>query len=129
MPYYLNEVKAGESAVQNIDRILFSENSTLKNEFKNLYRALFDQYEKYETIVKALSTKCKGLTRQEIIEATSIANGGSLTRMLKELEDSSFIKSFQPFQNAKKDTLYRLMDEYSVFYFQFNPQKRMLEIL
>ena len=123
VPYYLNEVKAGESAIQNIDRILFSENSTLKNEFKNLYRALFDQYEKYETIVKVLSTKRKGLTRQEIIEATKIANGGSLTRMLVELEESSFVKSFQPFEKTKKDTLYRLVDEYSVFYFQFNPQR------
>jgi uncharacterized protein len=122
VPYYLNEVKAGESAIQNIDRILFSENSTLKNEFKNLYRALFDQYEKYEIIIKALATKRKGLTRQEIIEATKIANGGSLTRMLVELEESSFIKTFQPFEKTKKDTLYRLMDEYSAFYFQFNPQ-------
>jgi hypothetical protein len=43
--------------------------------------------------------------------------------MLKELEESSFIKSFQPFGKEKKETLYRLIDEYSVFYYQFNPQK------
>jgi len=123
VPYYLNEVKAGESAIQNIDRILFSEKSSLKTEFQNLYRALFDQYEKYETIVKALSVKRKGLTRQEIIEATKLPNAGSLTRMLTELEESSFIKSFQPFDKEKKDTLFRLVDEYSVFYYQFSPQK------
>lgn len=124
VPYYLNEIKAGESAIQNIDRILFSENSTLKHEFSNLYRALFDQYEKYETIVKALSTKQKGLTRAEIINTTQLTNGGGLSRMLDELEESSFIKSFQPFGKEKKDTLYRLVDEYSVFYFQFNPSKK-----
>lgn len=123
VPYYLNEIKKGESAIQNIDRILFNEKSSLKGEFKNLYRALFDNYENYEAIVKALSTKRKGLTRQEIIDATHITNGGSLTRMLVELEESTFIKSFQPFDKEKKETLYRLMDEYSVFYFQFNPQK------
>ncbi|MBC7865901.1 MAG: ATP-binding protein, partial [Gloeobacteraceae cyanobacterium ES-bin-316] len=123
VPYYLNEVRKGESAIQNIDRILFSEKSSLKREFQNLYRALFDQYEKYETIVKALSLKRKGLTRQEIIMATSIPNGGSLTRMLTELEESSFIKSYQPFGKEKKETLYRLVDEYSVFYYQFSPQK------
>ena len=123
VPYYLNEIKKGESAIQSIDRILFSEKSTLKNEFKNLYRALFDNYENYETIVKLLSTKRKGLTRQQIIDGTSITNGGGLTRMLTELEESSFIKSFIPFGKEKKETLYRLVDEYSVFYFQFNPQK------
>ncbi len=123
VPYYLNQVKKGESAIESVDRILFSEASTLKNEFQNLYRALFDNYENYETIVKVLSTKRKGLTRQEIIDATHITNGGGLTRMLTDLEESSFIKTFQPFDKEKKDTLYRLVDEYSVFYYQFNPQK------
>jgi hypothetical protein len=124
VPYYLNEVENGESVVQNIDRMLFSEKSSLKNEFQNLYRALFDQYEKYELVVKTLSTKQKGLTRQEIIDATKISNGGGLTRILTELEECSFIKSFQPFGKEKKDLIYRLIDEYSLFYFQFHPHKK-----
>lgn len=124
VPYYLNEVESGESVIQSIDRILFSEKSSLKNEFQNLYRALFDQYEKYELVVRVLSEKQKGLTRQEIIEASKISNGGGLTRILTELEECSFIKSFQPFGKEKKDLIYRLIDEYSLFYFQFNPQKK-----
>ena len=124
VPYYLNEVESGESVIQSIDRILFSEKSSLKNEFQNLYRALFDQYEKYELVVRVLSAKQKGLTRQEIIDATKISNGGGLTRILTELEECSFIKSFQPFGKEKKDLIYRLIDEYSLFYFQFNPQKK-----
>lgn len=123
VPYYLNEVRKGESAIQSIDRILFSEKSSLKREFQNLYRALFDRYEKYEAIIKALSAKRKGLTREEIIAVTGFTNGGGLTRMLTELEESSFIKTFQPFGKEKKEMLYRLMDEYSVFYYQFSPQK------
>lgn len=124
VPYYLNEVQNGESVIQSIDRILFSEKSSLKNEFQNLYRALFDQYEKYELVIKALSIKQKGLTRQEIIESTKISNGGGLSRILTELEECSFIKSFQPFGKEKKDLIYRLVDEYSLFYFQFNPNKK-----
>ena len=85
---------------------------------------MFDQYEKYELVVKTLSLKQKGLTRQEIIEATKISNGGGLTRILTELEECSFIKSFQPFGKEKKDLIYRLVDEYSLFYFQFNPNKK-----
>ncbi len=124
VPYYLNEVQNGESPTQNIDNILFSEKSSLKNEFQNLYRALFDQYEKYELVVKTLSMKQKGLTRQEIIEATKISNGGSLTRILTELEECSFVKSFQPFGKERKEVIYRLIDEYSSFYFQFQPDKK-----
>ncbi len=123
VPYYLNEVRKGESAIQSIDRILFSEKSSLKREFQNLYRALFYNFEQYERIIKALASKRKGLTRTEILAATGIANGGGLTRMLRELDESSFIKSFQPFGKEKKEMLYRLIDEYSIFYFQFHPQK------
>jgi uncharacterized protein len=107
VPYYLNEIKKGESAIQGIDRVLFSEKSTLKQEFQNLYRALFDNYENYEAIVKALSTNKKGLTRQQVINATHITNGGSLTRMLNELEESSFIKSILPFQKEKNTCCYK----------------------
>jgi AAA+ ATPase superfamily predicted ATPase len=123
VPYYLNEVVAGESALQNIDRMIFSENSTLKNEYRNLYRALFDNYENYEKIVKALSIRDKGLTRSEIIEETKLTNGGGLTRMLTELEESTFIKTYRPFGKTKKETLYRLIDEYSVFYHHFYSPK------
>ncbi len=124
IPYYLQQIIPGDSAIQNIDHILFNEASTLKYEFQNLYRSLFDHYEKYETIVKALAQKQKGLTRQEIVAATQISNGGGLTRMLKELEESTFIKIYQPFNNQKKEALYRLTDEYSIFYFQFSPHKK-----
>jgi uncharacterized protein len=125
IPYYLNEVQKGLSSIQNIDFIFFSARSSLKNEFHNLYRALFDHYEKYELLVQTLSKKQKGLTRQEIIAATKFTNGGGLTRMLTELEECSFIKTYLPFGKEKKETLYRLVDEYTLFYFQFNPQKNI----
>jgi uncharacterized protein len=125
IPYYLNEVQKRKSAIQNIDSLFFSSKSTLKNEFHNLYRALFDFYEKYELLVQTLSKKQKGLTRQEIIAATKFSNGGGLTRMLHELEECSFIKTYLPFGKEKKETLYRLVDEYSQFYFQFNPHKNI----
>lgn len=37
IPYYLQEVKRGSSAAQNLDRILFDPKSTIKAEFENLY--------------------------------------------------------------------------------------------
>ncbi len=125
IPYYLNEVKKGYSAIQNIDQILFSEKSTLKNEFNNLYKALFDNYLNYELVIKAISSKRIGISRYEIIKLTKITNGGGLSKILNELEECDFIQNYVPFGKEKRDGLYRLIDEYSMFYYQFNPHKNI----
>ncbi|MFM8361797.1 MAG: AAA family ATPase, partial [Haliscomenobacter sp.] len=41
IPHYLNEIKAGKSATQNINDICFSKNGLLRDEFSRLYAALF----------------------------------------------------------------------------------------
>jgi hypothetical protein len=59
------------------------------------------------------------MSRIEIIEHTDITDGGGLTMMLQELEQSGFISSYIPFGKKKKDTLFRLTDCYSLFYLKF----------
>jgi len=61
--------------------------------------------------------------RKDIIEITKITNGGGTTRVLEELEQSGFITSYHPFGKKKKEKLYRLTDEYSLFYLQFIEDK------
>ena len=119
IPQYLDQVESGKSAVQNIDNICFSQLGSLRTEFDNLYSSLFAKPEKYEAIVTALATKWKGLSRVEIVKLTKINDGGGLTTRLKELEQSGFITSYIPFNKKKKDTLYRLTDNYSLFYLKF----------
>ncbi|MBK6340406.1 MAG: AAA family ATPase [Bacteroidetes bacterium] len=124
IPFYLNEIIRGDTAIIAIDRICFGEQGLLKHEFNNLYKALFDNYEGYEIIVKVLATKWKGLTRQEIIEISGYTNGGGLTRILNDLEEASFIMSYQPFGKIERNTIYRLIDEYSLFYLSFIAKSR-----
>jgi uncharacterized protein len=119
IPHYLNAVKAGESVIQNIGRICFTKTGLLYYEFQNLYAALFDFYDNHVAIIQALATKWKGITRNEIIKLTKFSNGGGLTKILNELESSSFISSYVPFGKVKRETLYRLTDEYSLFYLKF----------
>ena len=45
--------------------------------------------------------------------------GGSLSRVLEELIHSGFITSYRPYGKKKKTKLYRLTDEYSMFYLKF----------
>ncbi len=119
IPLYLEQIQEGQSSVQNIDRICFQHHGFLRNEFDNLYSALFSNADRYVMIVEALSSSWKGIERSEIIRLTDIKDGGGLTSMLKDLEMSGFISSYVPFGKKKKNTLYRLIDCYSLFYLRF----------
>jgi AAA+ ATPase superfamily predicted ATPase len=124
IPHYLKEIEAGKSAAQNIDSICFGKNGILKDEFSNLYPSLFDNASNHISIIRALATKWKGLSRKEIIDITKLPDGGSVTKYLTELSQSGFITPYMPYGKTKKDTLFRLTDEYSLFYLKFIENKR-----
>ena len=119
IPHYLDQVEKGESAVQNINRICFHPQGLLRTEFDNLFSSLFTNPEKYEALIIAFSASWKGLSRSEIPTKSKIKDGGYLTRMLMELEQSGFISSYSPFGHKAKNTMYRLSDNYSLFYLKF----------
>ncbi len=75
-------------------------------------------------IIRALAKKRKGLTPAEIVENTTLSAGGGTTKVLEELLHSGFISMYYPFGKKKKDSLYRLTDEYSLFYLQFIENNR-----
>lgn len=119
IPHYLKEIKSGKSAAQNINSICFAKNGLLRNEFLNLYPSLFSNAENHIALIKVLSQKRMGLTRKEIIELSKVSEGGTIQRTLEELEQSGFISIYPTFGKKKKERLYRLTDEYSLFYLQF----------
>ena len=119
IPYYLDAIQPHLSMPQNIQELLFDKAGLLRNEFFNLYRSLFRKYEIYEKIVEVLSTKSEGLQRTEIIKQSGISSGGTLTKVLTDLEESGFICSYTSLDHKKKNTLYRLSDYYTAFYFRF----------
>ena len=127
VPHYLKEIESGQSATQNIDQICFSEEGLLRDEFLNLYPALFENSENHIAIIRALAKKWKGLTRKEIVKYSKLPEGGSTTKVINELINSGFISFYYPFGKKKKDMLYRLTDEYSLFYLHFIEKKRTLE--
>jgi hypothetical protein len=45
------------------------------------------------------------------------SKGGTIIKKLKELEDAVFILSFRPYHNQRKGIYYRVIHEYSLFYF------------
>jgi uncharacterized protein len=119
VPHYLKEAKSGQSAAQTIDRVCFSESGLLRDEFSKLYPALFKNSSMHIAVIRALFQKKMGLTRQQIIEATPLVSGGSITTVLEELEQSGFINAYFPYGKKVRDKVWRLTDEYSSFYLQF----------
>ncbi|MCE7926761.1 MAG: ATPase [Haliscomenobacteraceae bacterium CHB4] len=119
IPYYLEAVKPDLSATQNIQALFFDKAAFLKNEFFNLYRSLFKKHELYEKVVEVLSTRTYGLRRTEIVQLSRITSGGTLSKVLADLEESGFITSYISLDEKSKNTLYRLSDYYTAFYFRF----------
>jgi uncharacterized protein len=69
--------------------------------------------------VEALSTKTEGLQRSDIIKQAGISSGGTLTKILADLEESGFITSYQSLDNKQKNIIFRLSDFYTSFYLKF----------
>jgi hypothetical protein len=119
IPFYLDEVKPGMSAFQVIDKVCFSQDGILVDEYQKLYHSLFNSAERHIAVIEALASKKKGLTRDELLTKSGLGNGGTTTAILEELEESGFISKYYPFEKKQKNSLYRLSDQYSLFYLKF----------
>lgn len=124
IPQYLKQVSKGESAGQVIDKLFFGKNGLLKTEFNVLYQSLFSHAGHHEAIVRQLAKKAKGMSRAEVIEACGLTTGGTTTRLFDELEQSGFISQYIPFGKTSRDSIYKLSDEYTLFYLKFIDQSR-----
>jgi hypothetical protein len=124
IPFYMSLMDSSLSFDQNVDSLCFAENAMLKGEFDILYSTLFNQQGKHVAVVKALSGKACGLTRDELIAASGISNGGGLTQILNDLELSSFIRGYQAFAKKQKLMLWQLIDPFSFFYLKFMYENR-----
>ncbi|MFN0034870.1 MAG: AAA family ATPase [Saprospiraceae bacterium] len=125
VPHYLDEIEGGKSAAQNIDAICFSENGLLWDEFPKLYASLFENSETHVKVIRALAGKQKGLTRSEIVQIARLPEGGGVSTALEELLHSGFISNYLPFGKKKKESLFRLTDEFSLFHLQFIENNRL----
>jgi hypothetical protein len=123
VPAYLQEAKGGETVVQAIDRLFFTPEGFMRLEFGSLYAALFQSHQNHIGIIKTLAGKWRGMTRQEIIAHSKMQDGGGLTQVLDELEAAAFITRFPVFKKGGTGFLYRLTDEYSLFYLKFIENK------
>ncbi len=117
--YYLSLFEREKSVAQNVNDLCFAEGGELVGEYDRLFKSLFKKSEKHASIITALSKKGIGLTRQQIVDEVGLVNNGNVSTMLRELEECEFIRSYEPFGKSSKDTLYQLIDQFTLFHFSF----------
>ncbi|MDR1795116.1 MAG: DUF4143 domain-containing protein [Erysipelotrichaceae bacterium] len=119
IPYYLDLFDSTYGLPKNIDMIFFGPNALLKNEYQNLFNTLFKNAENHHRIVTALAKKSAGMTREELLAATKIKNGGTFTDALEDLQLSGLIRKYNKYLKKSKGVVYQLMDAFVLFYYRF----------
>ena len=119
IPHYLNMLNRSESIMQNIDRLCFAKNGMLSHEFNEVFQSLFVNSEVHEAIVRTLAKSKRGLLRNNLLDECKMESSGVFSKALVELSESGFISYYSPFEKKAKGRLYRLSDEYSLFYLKF----------
>lgn len=119
IPFYLKEIKKGKSPAQIIDDLCFKKTGLLHTEFQNLFKALFDQPEISLKIIREIAKAGNILSRDQISKFVGKSSGGTLNKRLNELEASSFIQCFIPYEKKKRNRFYRITDEYTLFYIRW----------
>jgi uncharacterized protein len=127
VPFYLNTFDEQLTPMQNIENQCFGKDGFLRTEFNDLFQSLFNKAEKHISIVEAIATKAKGLTREDILKITKLPNNSNTTQLLEELEESGFIRKYQPFQKTVKHSLFQVVDFYTLFYLKFIKNASFLE--
>ena len=128
VPHYLDRIKKGLSAAQNIEQLCFKETGILFSEFEKLFKSLFDDAKTYIELIRIISKLREGVSRPFIEKHSKLSTkGGVLTDRLNDLEQAGFIKSFLPFKHQRQGISYRITDEYTYFYLKWiEPEKRAL---
>ena len=119
VPYYWSLLQKGASVTQEIDRLFFSPDGELNDEFEMLYASLFKKPEPYIRVIELLARKKMGMTRMELLAAGGFEDNGSFSDILKDLEWCGFIRSYSMMGYKKKSDLFQLIDHYTLFYYEY----------
>ena len=75
-------------------------------------------------ILEALARNKDGMTRSELSKEREIGGGSILTKDLRELEECGFIRKFSNFSKGESESLYQLIDPFTLFSIRFIQNKK-----
>lgn len=119
VPYYWSLLRKGASITQEADRLIFSDDGELHDEFEMLYASLFKNPEPYIRVIELLAQKKMGLTRKDLLTAGKFEDNGSFSEILNDLEWCGFIRSYTMMGYRTKSDIFQLIDHYTLFYYEY----------
>ena len=115
IPYYLNCMDRRLSLAQNIDELCFRQGGQLYYEYERLFQSLFRNPEKHMSVIRELVARESGLTRAELANVPDIGDGEPLTKTLRELDQSGFIRRYTAYLKKQRGAFYQLIDPFTMF--------------
>ena len=131
VPRYLEEIRATQSAEQNIKRLCFQREALLYREFEKIFHDIFARRsETYHQIVRALALGKRSL--QQLCNDLGVRRGGVMSEYLSDLVMSGFVRKDASYQPGKKrpdrSARYRLSDNYLRFFLRcIEPNRQAVE--
>ncbi len=119
IPYYLDMIDGDVPLDACVDSMLFARDAPLRNEFEFIFRSLFSNSTHYRRVVEVLSTRLRGMTRKELMEALRLKTGGQLSEILDNLIKCDFIRKYAAIGKSEREAIFQLTDLYSLFYMRF----------
>jgi len=131
VPRYLEEVDPSLSAAENIRRMCFLPNAPLRTDFDEMFADVVTRQPRLSGLVlRKLVDGPKNVS--EIAAAIGVEKGGDLSSSLAQLVESGMVAldaGLNPETGRpRRETRYRLKDNYSRFYLKFvEPVKRLID--
>mgnify|MGYP004446937147 FL=1 len=119
VPFYIQKIKPGYSAAQNIDQLFFDDNAELSLEYNILFRSLFNESAKYRQVVECLNRHMRGMTREELVAALKWQDSGLVTTILEDLCNCDFLRCYSAYGKKERGKMYQLTDMFTLFHLHF----------
>jgi len=113
---YLSYLDKDKTIEDNIGYIIFSINGRMHNEYNEVFKSLFlTKTQEYNKVMNLLSSKKSGYPTSYIAKSLGLSVGGTISKMLEDLEQCGFIKSIISLDN-KGERLFITSDPFCLFY-------------
>ncbi|MDR0832038.1 MAG: hypothetical protein LBM99_04005, partial [Bacillales bacterium] len=119
IPHYLNLLDRGLTLADNIDNLFFKKNAELKKEYNNLFNSIFKGADKHISIIDALSTKLRGMTKKDILATSKLVINGHFSAVIKDLENNDLIDKYYRYPDKERNSIYQINDNFIFFYHSF----------
>ena len=118
VPFYMDSIRPDRTMADNINDIYFDKDKA-RQEFKDVYTGLYSNSEIYIQVIRQLGKRFYGMTRAELLKAVGKKGGGTFSDILDNLIDSGIIRSYNLYGGPRKQTVYQLVDFFTLFYLRF----------